>query len=118
MSIPFFNMLLVLGTCFIVIAQHFCLCGTNVYFLELFDNVDTAGFLALESTGASPGVPDFVIFWNNHFLYPVGSQRTSFCTWAQHLHKKTKQTHHPPEHPNFLVQFILFLLSGKYTKSC
>jgi hypothetical protein len=49
-----------------------------VYFLELSDNVDTAGFLALESTGASPGAPDMVVFWNNHFLYPAGSHGTSF----------------------------------------
>jgi hypothetical protein len=89
-----------------------------VYFLKLFDNVDTAGFLALESTGASPGAPHMVIFLNNHFLYPVGSQGTSFCTWDRHLYKKTKQTRHPPEHYNFLVHFILFLISAKYTKSC
>ena len=28
-----FNMLLVLGTCFILPAENFCLCGTSVYFL-------------------------------------------------------------------------------------
>jgi len=52
-----------------------------------------------------------------HFLYPAGSRGISFCTWDQHLDNKTKQTYHPHEHPSFLVHFILFLVSGKYTKS-